>query len=221
MPFDYISVEAVSGTLLAIVFFHLSLLEGLPEGIGYVVALDYGFYIIYGLIALELLIVVVGNKPGIRENKAAIERLILSGRIVFPTILLISAIAFFYQYGTFKQFGGESNQNVASVNSEPLASDINIVNNNNNQGNNNQGKVTLTFGSWRTDDESQMSKILAAFEAKYPEIDIKFLPVQTKLYNSILEERLKKSIAPDLFYLRSFSFSERLFDTKEKKVYKT
>ena len=29
------------------VFFHLSLLDSLPEGIGYVVALDYGFYVIY------------------------------------------------------------------------------------------------------------------------------------------------------------------------------
>lgn len=102
--FDYISVEAVSGTLLAIVFFHLSLLEGLPEGIGYVVALDYGFYVIYSLIALELLLVVIGHKPKIRENKAAIERLIAIGRIVFPTILTISAIALFSKYGTFTGF---------------------------------------------------------------------------------------------------------------------
>lgn len=98
LPIDYISVEAVSGTLLAIVFFHLSLLEGLPEGIGYVVALDYGFYIIYGLIALELLLVVVGHKPEIRDNQAALKRLILIGRIVFPTILVISAIALFTKY---------------------------------------------------------------------------------------------------------------------------
>ena len=99
LPFEAISVEAVSGTLLAIVFFHLSLLEGLPEGIGYVVALDYAFYVIYALIALELLLVVVGNKPEIRDKKLAIQRLILVSRIVFPTILLISAIAFFAKYG--------------------------------------------------------------------------------------------------------------------------
>ena len=104
LPFDYISVEAVSGTLLAIVFFHLSLLEGLPEGIGYVVALDYGFYIIYSLIALELLLVVIGHKPKIKENQAAIERLIAIARIVFPTILALSAIALFAQYGTFTGF---------------------------------------------------------------------------------------------------------------------
>ncbi|MEL6581370.1 MAG: ABC transporter substrate-binding protein [Cyanobacteria bacterium J06621_12] len=99
LPLEAISVEAVSGTLLAIVFFHLSLLEGLPEGIGYVVALDYAFYIIYALIILELLLVVVGNKPEIRTNKLAVKRLILTARIVFPAILLISAIALFARYG--------------------------------------------------------------------------------------------------------------------------
>jgi len=102
LPFEFISVEAVSGTLLAIVFFHLSLLEGLPEGIGYVVALDYGFYIIYSLIGLELLLVVIGNKPEIKKNAQAIKRLMLIVRIIFPTILLISAIALFINYGTFE-----------------------------------------------------------------------------------------------------------------------
>ena len=99
LPFEAISVEAVSGTLLAIVFFHLSLLEGLPEGIGYVVALDYAFYIIYGLIILELLLVVVGNRSQIRDNEKAIERLIFTARIVFPTILFISAVILFVKYG--------------------------------------------------------------------------------------------------------------------------
>ncbi|MEL6930157.1 MAG: hypothetical protein AAFO95_16190, partial [Cyanobacteria bacterium J06600_6] len=99
LPFEAISVEAVSGTLLAIVFFHLSLLEGLPEGIGYVVALDYAFYVIYGLIIFELLLVVIGNRPEIHKNPKAIRRLILAARIIFPTILLISAIVLFARYG--------------------------------------------------------------------------------------------------------------------------
>ena len=115
LPFDAISVEAVSGTLLAIVFFHLSLLEGLPEGIGYVVALDYAFYVIYGLIIFELLLVVIGNKAEIRDNKEAIGGggggaggggLILAARIIFPTILLISAIVLFSQYGSIDFLAG-------------------------------------------------------------------------------------------------------------------
>ena len=104
LPFDAISVEAVSGTLLAIVFFHLSLLEGLPEGIGYVVALDYAFYAIYGLIIFELLLVVIGNKTEIRNNKKALGRLIFAARIIFPIILSISAIALFVRYGNFDLF---------------------------------------------------------------------------------------------------------------------
>lgn len=101
LPFENISIEAVSGTLLAIVFFHLSLLDSLPEGIGYVVALDYGFYVIYTLIGLELLLVVIGNKPEIRNDKIAIHRLIVAGRIIFPIILTISAIALLIGYGVF------------------------------------------------------------------------------------------------------------------------
>ena len=99
LPFESISVEAVSGTLLAIVFFHISLLEGLPEGIGYVVALDYGFYVVYSLIGLELLLVVIGNKPEIQGDRASIRRLIITGRIVFPIILILSAIALIFRYG--------------------------------------------------------------------------------------------------------------------------
>ena len=98
LPFESVSIEAVSGTLLAIVFFHLSLLDSLPEGIGYVVALDYAFYVIYALIGLELLLIVIGNKPEIRDDEIAIHRLIITGRIVFPVILAISAIALFITY---------------------------------------------------------------------------------------------------------------------------
>ena len=101
LPFESISIEAVSGTLLAIVFFHLSLLDTLPEGIGYVVALDYGFYVVYALIGLELLLVVIGNKPEIKNNKLAIKRLITIGRIVFPVIIAASAIALFLNYDVF------------------------------------------------------------------------------------------------------------------------
>ena len=101
LPFENISIEAVSGTLLAIVFFHLSLLDTLPDGIGYVVALDYGFYVIYALIGLELLLVVIGNKPEIKNNKLAINHLITAGRIIFPTILVASAIALLINYGVF------------------------------------------------------------------------------------------------------------------------
>ncbi|WP_245824175.1 MULTISPECIES: hypothetical protein [Planktothrix] len=45
LPFEQLSVEALSGLLLAVVFYHLSLLQALPDGVGYVVALDYAFYL--------------------------------------------------------------------------------------------------------------------------------------------------------------------------------
>ncbi|MEC4984984.1 MAG: ABC transporter substrate-binding protein, partial [Oscillatoria sp. PMC 1076.18] len=57
LPFENISVEALSGLLLAIVFYHLNLLESLADGVGYVVAIDYDFALVYALLCLEILLV--------------------------------------------------------------------------------------------------------------------------------------------------------------------
>ena len=53
LPFAEISAITISGTLVAVAFFHLSLANGLPTGIGYAVTLDYAFYLIYSLIVFQ------------------------------------------------------------------------------------------------------------------------------------------------------------------------
>lgn len=95
LPFEYVSVEAVSGLLLAVVFYHLGLIEKLPEGIGYVVALDYAFYIVYGLLGLELLIVTVGHSKWFSAGRIQVRQLMNFGRLIFPTLLFLS-LAFLY-----------------------------------------------------------------------------------------------------------------------------
>ncbi|MEM9542684.1 MAG: ABC transporter substrate-binding protein, partial [Cyanobacteria bacterium P01_E01_bin.42] len=89
LPAEDISVEAIGSLLLAIVFYHLSLLDSLPEGIGYVVALDYAFYIIYGLLALELLLVILGYSTLLEARGITRQKLVIFGRISFPLLWTI------------------------------------------------------------------------------------------------------------------------------------
>ena len=61
-----------------------------------------------------------------------------------------------------------------------------------------QSKVQLTMGSWRADDVTQMTKLLAAFSQKYPNIQIKFDPTNPPDYNAALRLQLQSGIGPDL-----------------------
>lgn len=72
-------------------------------------------------------------------------------------------------------------------------------------------QIILTMGSWRKDDVEQVNVILQKFTEKYPHIVIKFDPTPPSDYNDVLEAQLESGTAPDLFYLRSFSYSEKLF----------
>jgi len=74
-----------------------------------------------------------------------------------------------------------------------------------------QEKVTLTMGSWRTDDAQVMAEVLAAFNEQYPNITIQFDPTNPPDYNATLQTQLQSGNAPDLFYLRSFATSLNLF----------
>lgn len=76
-------------------------------------------------------------------------------------------------------------------------------------------EVTLTMGSWRTDDIEQMNRILAKFHEKYPSITIQYETYSTSdvaIYNPIIESMLKQGTAPDIFYLTSYGFSRKLYE---------
>ncbi|MBP0018821.1 MAG: ABC transporter substrate-binding protein [Cyanobacteria bacterium SBLK] len=98
LPFEDISAEAIGGVLLAVVFYHLSLLDSLPDGVGYVVALDYAFYLLYFLIGLQLLLVILGHSKAFHATGIQNAQLIKFGQIAFPTIWFAGCLVWYGIY---------------------------------------------------------------------------------------------------------------------------
>src|SRR5690349_14202793 len=72
--------------------------------------------------------------------------------------------------------------------------------------------VTLTLGSWRTDDAEAWAEILDVFHASHPDITVKFDPTNPPDYNATLRTQLETGTAPDLFFVRSFATGQDLFE---------
>ncbi|MCK9548139.1 MAG: extracellular solute-binding protein [Sphaerochaeta sp.] len=73
------------------------------------------------------------------------------------------------------------------------------------------GEVTLTMGSWRTDDVVQMNRLLAEYKKVAPNVTIKFQPTNPPDYNATLRLQLDSNTGPDLMYARSYAAGEELF----------
>jgi len=73
-------------------------------------------------------------------------------------------------------------------------------------------QVTLTMGSWRTEDVEQMNRILARFHERYPNITVRYDPTTAPEYDAALRAQLEGGTGPDVFYLRSYSVTRRLFE---------
>lgn len=72
--------------------------------------------------------------------------------------------------------------------------------------------VTLTIESWRNDDLAiWRDKIIPAFEAKHPNIKVKFSPMAPTEYNAALNSKLDAGTAGDLITCRPFDVSLQLF----------
>ncbi|WP_018688096.1 ABC transporter substrate-binding protein [Ahrensia kielensis] len=73
--------------------------------------------------------------------------------------------------------------------------------------------ATLTIESWRNDDLSiWQDKIIPAFEAKHPNIKLKFTPSAPAEYNAVLNSKLEAGSAGDLITCRPFDASLSLFE---------
>ena len=72
-------------------------------------------------------------------------------------------------------------------------------------------KVSLTFGSWRTDDVEKVGAIIAAFNKTNPNIEIKFDPTNPPDYNATLRLQLENGTGPDIYYARSYDTGRELF----------
>lgn len=73
-------------------------------------------------------------------------------------------------------------------------------------------EVTLTMGSWRTDDVAQMEALLAAYKEVAPNVTIQFQPTNPPDYNSTLRLQLDSGTGPDLMYARSYAAGQELYN---------
>lgn len=72
------------------------------------------------------------------------------------------------------------------------------------------GKTELTFWSWRTEDIDAYGKFIKVFEAKNPDIAVKFIAYKNTEYNTILATALQGGTGPDIAQLRSYGGMEAL-----------
>ncbi len=71
----------------------------------------------------------------------------------------------------------------------------------------------LTIESWRNDDAAiWKEKLIPAFNAKYPDIQVEFTPTAPKEYNASLNARLEGGTAGDIITCRPFDASLELFN---------
>jgi raffinose/stachyose/melibiose transport system substrate-binding protein len=66
-------------------------------------------------------------------------------------------------------------------------------------------QVTLSIGSWRTEDTAGYEKVIAAFNEKYPDIKVEFKPSKNTEYNTILNTALQSGEGPDIIHLRPYA----------------
>ena len=72
--------------------------------------------------------------------------------------------------------------------------------------------VTLTFGSWRTEDIALWDEMNANFTAIYPNVTISFTPTKNTEYDAALLSALETGTGPDVMFLRSFDDGEAVYD---------
>ena len=78
----------LTGTVLSVVFFHVDLSSHLD--VGYNVALDYAFYIIYALLTAELLLSIIAWHK--ETDDIVTKRLFWAMRILYPLVLVAGTI---------------------------------------------------------------------------------------------------------------------------------
>ncbi|MGI8314130.1 ABC transporter substrate-binding protein [Halobacillus mangrovi] len=75
-----------------------------------------------------------------------------------------------------------------------------------------EDSVTLTIGSWRTEDKASYQKIIDKFQEENPDINVEFEPSKNTEYNTILNTALKSGEGPDIIHLRPYAPGIELAD---------
>ncbi len=209
----------LSGTILSIAFFHLSVSSFLG-GIGYTTALDNIFYIFYAIILAGLGTTLfewlkegeneklekeleeikaasskasASAKQKVKELEEKIEKNTQYGLQLFQlgrVAYPLILLGIAIGFG-YAYRGTIFHKNGAAVgaSSAQIAAPTAA-----------SEAVVLRLGSWRADDQEAVSKILAEFK-KETNIEVRFEPTVNADYERILRLQLEKDIAPDLIYL--------------------
>ena len=101
------------GSILTVALFHLKLSGELP-GVGYVVALDYAFYVTYTLIVFQIVILILSFREQRRGNEARVGRLFLTNKIVYPAVILLGGLLYLSYYGVITLPSFKSEQAVTT-----------------------------------------------------------------------------------------------------------
>lgn len=204
-------IPILTGTVLSIVFFHLDVSNDL--GVSYTVALDYVFYILYAMFALQLLLGLVAWRVEAERVKRFTIGIV---RLSYPAITLCTIAGFLYVYTDswpglgFSGNGdahalliaGDANQAQAIGATAPPTAGNGTVQ---------PAVVTLRLGAWRDEDKAAMQQVLAAFQQRYPQIAIQWEASAATNYTAMLMRQFEKGVGPDLFYLPAFSSAAPLW----------
>ncbi len=195
-------------SLLAVAFFHLKMSSALP-GIGYLVALDYAFYVIYIIIVSAIFITLISYRLRPKEEGAPsgikLKAVTMFGKIAYPAAFFIGSFMFVYTYDAvdlpsfqFLSSNQQVKEDVRSKTEQAVAKK--------------DQAVTLILNGWETDAIKEINQVLAVFQHEHPEINIRYVPISWIRYAATMESQLMNGKGGDLLFLDSFSASQRWFE---------
>jgi ABC-type branched-subunit amino acid transport system substrate-binding protein len=85
----------MTGTLLSVVFFHVDLSGRLR--VGYTVIQDYLFYIIYGMLTVELFLSIIAWHK--QDDEKTVKKLFWSMRIIYPLAIILGSVIVLWAFG--------------------------------------------------------------------------------------------------------------------------
>lgn len=80
-------------------------------------------------------------------------------------------------------------------------------------GDNGEEVVEITLTSWRTEEIAAFEKLNAEFNKEFPNIRVKYEPIQNTEYDSVLSMSLNTNTAADLMYVRPFDRGVSLYES--------
>lgn len=207
-PVHDFSAESIGGILLGVVFFHLGLKDNLPGDLGQIVALDVIFYVVYGLIAAQMLLVLmVSRAEKHQKTSTSIQNIIRCFKIAFPMYLLVALSGIGLKYDLFdisvQNAKASSNQSVELISETPASSK---------EAEATPESIELSLLSWKPEYLTLMERWLQNFASTQGRVRVQHFSVSYLNYEATLENRFQRDIPTDLIFLRPFNTDRHFFE---------